>query len=96
MKLTVNEQNVPMNVFASRIVSNLGESLVGSLDRIPQNRENVTFRSGISAPVALEINGSEVELNDFVQKIFKNVLQGIVTSLDGVPASPDHIELTLR
>ena len=95
MKLIVNGQNVRMNAFVARIVSNLVESVLSSLDGIPEKRKSVALRSEGSVQAALEVNGSDMELNEFVQKIFGNMLQGIISSLDDVPSSPDHIELFL-
>ncbi len=95
MKLTVNGLNVRMNAFVTRIVSNLVESMLSSLDGIPEPRISATLRSGESVPVTLEVNGSAVELNDFVQHIIGNMLQAIISSLDDVAAKPDRIELIL-
>ncbi len=95
MKLTVDGMNVRMNAFVARIVSNLVEGMLGSLDGIPEPRVSATLRSGESVPVTLVVNGSDVELNEFVQKIFGNMLQGIISSLDDVAAEPDRIELIL-
>jgi hypothetical protein len=95
MKLSIDGQDVRMNAFVDRFITNTMESVLRSLDDIPEDPRNVVFLADSGAGVELEIGGTRVRMNAFVQKIIGNMLHGIAVSLDDVPAAPNHIELML-
>lgn len=95
MNLNIDGQEVRLNAFVNRIITNTMESVLRSLDDIPEDRQNVIFRADSEAGVELEIDGGPVRMNAFVQKIVGSVLQGIVASLEDVPAAPRSIVVVL-
>jgi len=95
MKLNVDGQDVRMNAFVNRIITNTVESVLLSLDDIPASPQSVVFRADSQAGVELVIDGAPVRMNAFVQKFVGNLLQGIVASLEDIPAAPGSIEVVL-
>jgi hypothetical protein len=95
MKLKVDGQEVRINAFVNRIITNTVESVLLSLDDIPENPQGVIFRADPEAGVELEVDGTPVRMNAFVQRFVGNLLKGIVASLEDIPAAPGKIEAEL-
>ncbi len=95
MRLKVDGQEVRMNAFVNRIITNSVESVLHSLDDIPENPQGVIFRADSEAGVELEVHGTPVRMNAFVQRFVAKLLQAIVASLEDIPAAPGKIEAEL-
>ena len=95
MRLHIDGQDIRMNAFVGRIVSNVAEGICRSLDDFPEEPQAVAFTVEAGSGVTLIADGSTVRLNAFVQDIVGNILQALAASLEGVPARPARIELEL-
>ncbi|MGB2907882.1 MAG: hypothetical protein WBB73_12310 [Candidatus Aminicenantaceae bacterium] len=95
MRLRVDRQDVRMNAFVARILTNVMEGISRSLDDIPKDSQEAVFTAEAGSGVTLEVDGIPVKMNAFVQSIVGNILRSMVTSLDDVPAAPRSIEVIL-
>jgi len=95
MRLRVDGQDVRMNAFVARILTNVMEGISRSLDDIPEGSQEAVFTAEAGNGITLEVDGAPIQMNAFVQGIVGNILRSMVTSLDDVPAAPRSIEVTL-
>jgi hypothetical protein len=93
VELYVDNQLIRMNPFVLRIVSNVIQSLLDSLDDIPPNPESIILEVEGKSATKLEADGQKIRMNAFARKIVGNVLSGIVQSLDDVPSPPGTIRI---
>lgn len=84
--ILINDENLKINEFTKRIVSN---SIRGMVDSIKTEGDVRTIDIEISnitedlsdADITLKTNGHDIELNDFTQKILKETVYAVVNSL---------------
>ena len=95
MELHVDNQAIRMNPFVLRVVSNIIDSLIDSLDDIPENPERIVLVVEGQTKATIEVDGQNIRMNSFVQKIVGNVLYGIIDSLDDVPSPRGTVKISI-
>lgn len=94
MKLIIDGNKVRMNAFVQKVVTNLTQSILSSLDDVPENTEGVVFEYQAGSDMDIKLGQKSLRMNDFVRRLTENVLKGILASLDDVPADPQSFTLT--
>jgi len=95
MKLTVDEKQVRMNAFVQKVLANLTQSVLDSLDDVPENPQDVVFEFRTESGIAIRLAQQPLRMNDFVQKLTENIFKAVIRSLDDVPPEPQNFILTL-
>jgi len=95
MKLTVDEKQVRMNVFVQKVLTNLAQSILVSLDDVPEKSQDVVFEFRTGSGIEIRLAQQSLRMNDFVQKLTENVFKAVIRSLDDVPTEPQCFTLTL-
>jgi hypothetical protein len=95
MELSVEGKTIGMNAFVQKVISGLVQSILDSLDDVPEGSQEVALAYESRAGVEIRVAGQSLRMNEFVQKLTENVLKGILFSLDGVPSDPQNFRLRL-
>lgn len=95
MELKVDGNQIGMNAFVQKVVTNLTRSILDSLDDVPENPQAVVLDYSIEAGVEIRIAERPLRMNEFVQRLTENVLMGILLSLDDVPPEPHSFRLSV-
>ena len=82
LKLSVNENDIPMDRFTSGFISSVLEAMLKTL-RDTADVKRLTL-SIIGEKVDINLNNAIVPANPFVSKVFRNTIIGMVSSLRGV------------
>jgi hypothetical protein len=93
MELTVNNQQVRMNAFVQKVMHNLAQSILGSLDDVPEQPDDVIFSYQAGSGIEIRFGQEPLRLNEFVQRMTENVFLGVFRSLDDIPAEPQSFRL---
>ncbi|NOR15554.1 MAG: hypothetical protein GQ544_07610 [Candidatus Aminicenantes bacterium] len=84
-----------MNAFVQKVIANLAQSLLASLDDVPEKPEAVVFERQAGSGLEIKLGQQPLRMNDFVRRLTENVLKGVIVSLDDIPADPQNFTLTL-
>jgi hypothetical protein len=94
MELVIDGNNVRMNAFVQKVVANLTQCILSSLDDVPENTDGIVFKYQAGSDMEIKLGQKSLRMNDFVCRLTENVLKGILASLDDVPADPQSFTLT--
>ena len=94
MELVIDGNKVRMNAFVQKVVENLAQSILSSLDDVPENKDGIVFEYQAGSDIEIKLGKKSLRMNDFVSRLTENVLKGVLASLDDVPADPQSFTLT--
>ncbi len=95
MELVVEGKQLRMNAFVQKVTANLAQSILASLDDVPEKPEDVVFEQQSGLGLEIKLGQKPLRMNDFVRRLTENVLKGIIVSLDDAPADPENFTLSL-